>query len=251
MKENTIQQKIIDLIFEYEKILKERHLVDYRYNVIYAESLFDLFKISNENNILEKIILAINQKKSLDEVNTLLTKLKDDYSKNITNFLAVKRNAKFVVDKMNTWTDEYNKEMDDTYYEYIKDFHPALKTNIDPNELKTFQHLNGLYNDNNYQSFVALIEMVKPMLRKCECDDENINAQLEKNYEKFQNEIPTIIEKLKNDYPLNKKYVFDNDVTMLAEQADLRVELTKLKSKNKELHENLIEIYGEDVKISS
>lgn len=244
-------KNLVDLIFNYEKFLKESHLINYKYHNSFNEKLTTLLKLNKENNALTSIITAVNNKVDQEKMTELINNLVNDYNNSITRASKFDNNAKLAINKIKGLSKENEESFDAIYYTYISNYHPALFSRIEENNLRMYKQLNSFYNDCNQPAFEEMLDLVKNGLRKFDENDEESILSLKKIYERLSVEIPSSIEKLKVKYPYVKMNVFDNDMTVLAEDADLRVSITKEKNMNEALQKDLFKLTGQSFKLEN
>jgi hypothetical protein len=242
-----LQKEIGKYLYEYEKFIKDGHIIDMKYIDCFYDLLVEQFIISSENMLLHGVCDKLNNNIPLTDVDSFIVSSKKDYNQKIVTYNNKRNNAKYVIDSYND--EEASKELEEVFRTYCLDNHPAVKIMITKLERMTFDELRVNYLNNNLSSYTALYELQKESIRPCMLTDEHYEKAIS-YYNKVKQDIMNEMEKKISEYPYIKKEVFDNDITIAREKADLIVNLNKQKQMNKALHQDVINIYGEDIKIN-
>ena len=242
-----LQKEMGRYLYEYEKFIKDGHILDMKYINIYYDLLVEQFTITAENMLLQGVCDKLNNNVSLSDVDSFITSSKKDYNQKIVLYANKMNNARYVIDAFND--DEVTKELEELFRVYCLDNHPAVKIMITKLERMTFDELRANYLNNNLSGYTSLYELQKESIRPCILTEEHYPKAI-LYYDKIKIDIEKEMDKKMGEYPYIKKEVFDNDITLAREKADLIVNLNKQKQMNKALHQDVIKIYGEDIKIN-
>lgn len=243
-----LQDEMGSYLYEYERFLKEGHIIDMKFTFHFYDLLEEQYTITSENALLTTLCAKLNDKVALADIDAFILSSKKDYNLKLVSYRNKNNNAKNVINSLDNV--EYTKELEEYFKEYCLKDHPAVKIMITKLERMTFDELRIFYLNNNLQSYTALYDLQKESIRPCMLTEEQYQKACD-YYNKTKNDIANEMEKKLSEYPYIKKDAFEDDITIAREKAEIIVALNKQKAMNKALHQEVIKLYGEDVKITN
>ena len=243
---NKIQKELGNYLYEYEKFIKDGHYLDMKYTNQFYSLLEEQFTINFENILLQQVCSKLIDKQSLDDIDSFIKSNKKEYNQKLVSYRKKNGNSKYVINAFNN--DEVTKEFEEIFKAYCIENHPAVKIMITKLERLTFDELRVHYLNNNLSAYTELYELQKGVIRPCMLNDEQYSKAIE-YYDKIKNDIANEMEAKLSEYPYNKKEVFENEITIAREKAELVVDINRKKQMNKALHQDIVNLYGEDITI--
>lgn len=239
-----LQNEVGDLLYKYESFLKKSHITDCRIINEYSDLILESLCLRNENSLLAHVCQMLNDKKSLDEVDAYIKEAKDKHQTNLINFNKKKEYSKKLVETLKDT--EATKELEERFKEFVKENHPAVKIFITKVERMTYDQIRKCYLDNNLLEYESFLKLQESFIRPCVLTEKDYN-NANQYYYQIRNNIVAEMTKKKNEYPLILENIFENDMTIASHKANYIIENNRFKADNKSLHQNVINIYGEDI----
>ncbi len=241
-----IQNQLIEILIDYSYFLKKGAQLDYKYCYTFKDEIAADFKIRNENTMLMTAIQMLADKKSLDEVDNYIEEYKKNYAVGLNQMnqkLLISTNA-----TNNRLDDEHQKLLDDHFNEMIKNYYPALRMTDDQEYIRSFELLQLLYQQNNYDTYFASYELFKDKFVKK--DYHGVNLEKYANfYFTFMQRITVDTNQRKNKFPYIKEEVFEDEITVAREKGDFKARINKLIEANKAIKKDFKEVYGEIIEL--
>ncbi len=236
------------IIYNYEKFLKDCILLDYRYNDQFFDLLQKVRYFEVENGLLATCLQNRSQNPEFDTTK-VLSDFKEGYSKELENALEKHKVAHSVVSHLNDNTPDENKEFEKIYQDFIKENHPVVKALVTDEEKELYEKLKIFYYENNYKGFMEAYELNKDTFKEVEYP-EDLFAKISQYYYDIRKNIGADFTKRQKGYPFIKKDVFQDDMTIAEEDANLKTSYNKLLGDNKKLHQDYIKMFGSDLSLN-
>lgn len=241
-----IQEQMVKTLLVYEGFCKKANLLKARYNVLFGKYTETEIKLKLENELIVNVVKMLNDKKSLNEVEQIISKGKAIYSKAQVDMAKEFEHDALVV---KSFEDEQQIiTAEEAFKEYVTRNHPAIKMSVSNNEAQLYNALRSLYCENNASGFNSVLEMNKNLLSQVEFTEDKY-TEYYKYYMNTARQIQLDMQKRLEAFPFIKEAVFTDDMSIAAEQADIRVRINALTGVNKALHVDLISVYGEDINL--
>lgn len=240
-----IQEQMAKSLIVYERFLKKSNYLKAKYNCHFGKYTEQELKYRIENDIMINVVKMITEEKSVDEIEQLIEKGKKMYAKTMVDLANEFKHDTFVV---------YNFEntdlnvMEEIFEKYVRENHPAIKMAISNEEAQVYNALRALYCDNNIPGFENVLELNKNLLSKVEYTEDKF-VEYYKYYLKTARDIQNDMEKKLKAFPFDKEEMFKDNISLAAEEGELRVRVNKLSQANKNLHKDLTKLYGEDINL--
>lgn len=241
-----LQNEMGNVLYKYESFLKKSHVLDCKIINEFYEQIRESIRLKNENIIITNVCKMLNDNKTLEEVDSYINENKNKHEISMTNLEKKKEYSKVLMEALKD--EEVNNELESRFKEFVKENHPAVKILITKAERMTYDQLRKLYLDNNLSGFEAFLDLQSSFIRPCALEEKDYN-NANGYYYQTRNNIFMEMEKKKKEYPLVLENVFENEMTIESHRANYIIENNKLKAQNKALHQDLINLYGEDIKL--
>lgn len=241
-----IQEQMIQTLIVYERFCKKANLLKARYNGIFGKYTENELKLKLENELIVNVVKMLNDKKSLNEVEEIIKKGKAIYAKAVVDMANEFEHDALVVKSFDN--DEKVDATEKVFEQYLRANHPAIKMAVSNNEAQLYNALRSLYCENNVSGFTSVLEMNNNLLSNVEYTEDKY-VEYYKYYMNTARQIQMDIEKRLKSFPFVKESVFADNISIAAEEADIRVRINSLNGVNKALHADLISVYGEDINL--
>ncbi len=243
-----LQAQLADVVVAYETFCKKGHLLDLRFNYALNELLVKEEYLRYENGLLAGICTMIIDKKGLDKVEAYVKQQREEYAKRIVARTQKVSHAAHILKVMKELPNEIIDLLEDSFKEYVINYHPAVKFISSEDENILYEHLKKFYYENNYSGFKEMLDLNKNLLKKASFDDdEEFQLKVINYYYGIMEEMATDVNKRRTEYPYNIEPIFNDKLSIAAYEGELRALISKLADGNKALHEDLINLYGEDI----
>jgi hypothetical protein len=241
-----LQNEMGNLLYKYEAFLKRCHITDCKIINEYHDVIAESIRLRAENSILASVCSMLNEKKSLDEVDNQIQDAKNKYQTTCVNFNNKREYAKVLLKNLND--EESTRELEERFKEFVIENHPAVKILITKMERMSYDQLRKLYLDNNLGGYESFLELQKSFFRPCQLTEKDYNTA-NAYYFDMRGKIVQEMDKKSKEYPLIFENVFENEMTIASHRANYIIENNKLKAANKSLHQDVINVYGEDINL--
>ncbi|MBQ9124167.1 MAG: hypothetical protein IJY14_00605 [Acholeplasmatales bacterium] len=242
-----LQSETADLIIQYDHFDKVSFMLDLQYSMQYAEQLDKGFILSKENELMQSVLLMVSGGKSTVEINAYILAFKVQTQNELKN-MQNKRNLGFeVFNRINEMTEEQYYNMVQLYENYIKNYHPGIKMNATEADNLIYKQARDYFKTSNYIALNSLIGRL-PESQKVNISEAEYN-KANAYYHKIKLTIANDIKNRKDKYPFDKKSVFANEMTELAEKFDLEENIKQITILNEALHKDYVAVMREDVKL--
>ena len=242
-----LQSETADLIIQYDHFDKVSFMLDLQYSMQYAELLDKGFRISKENELMQSVLLMVTAGKSTVEINAYILAFKVQTENELKNMENKRRLGYEVFNRINEMTEEQYHNMVQLYENYIKDYHPGIKMNASDADNLIYKQARDYFKTSNYVALNSLIgrlpESQKANILESEYNKANVH------YHNIKLTIANDIKNRMDKYPFNKKSVFDNEMTELAEKFELEENIKQITKLNESLHRDYVVVMREDVKL--
>ena len=242
-----VQKQVGDALYIFDKFEKDGYLLDLRYIVKFYPEIEKKNKLVNENMLISIVAdMLKNKKQGLEEVENYISRFKKDY---LNKYVAIDRkyqNAKIVLMAIDRLTSDELELFEASYSDFVHRFHPGVTMSTDINVQMSFNNIKRFYYQNNFSSFSSLLQMNKNTFKEANIEEDKYQFASEYYY----NLIGDLKYKMSKDsekYPYNKYEVFNDDFGIENERANLLHEINELRELNKGLHNDIKEVYGEDI----
>lgn len=242
-----LQNQMIESVYAYERFLKKGNLLDVEFNYNFHDYIEKGYKLDQENILMQDIILKLNNKESLESIESYISEFKAKYNKVYVALKQKERNCKAVCENSKVMSSAVIDEFERVFKDYVSSYHPAIKVYITKNEADLFEQLKKCYYENNYNAFQMLLDLNKN-LKKIDIPEEKY-IEASQYYYSIMQQIKLDVDKRKNAYPYDKENVFNDEITIASEEAEFKVEMSKLLGINTSLHKDLVSAYGEDISL--
>lgn len=236
------------IIYNYEKFLKDCVLLDYKYNDHFYEFLQKIRYYEVENGLLASCINGRRQDPNF-EVEKVFADFKKGYTQELDNMVRKHEIAHVVVQHQGDFTEEENKEFEQMYQKFIAENHPVVKALVTDEEKLAYEKLKAFYYENNYTGFKEAYELNKDVFKEVEYP-EDIFAKISQYYYDVRKNIGAEFNKRQKSYPFVKRGVFQDDMTIAEEDANLKTNYNRLLSDNKKLHNDFMNMFGKDITLN-
>lgn len=240
-----LQLEFAQQMFSYEQFCKLGYQLENKFCFYFYEYMEKEYKLMTENEMMQKVIILLKDKKGLMEVEKCIEAYKLSLSKSIVSLNSKYNYAKQIVNALNNDGLEY---LEEDFKNYVMKYHPAVKMLVTKQEGEFYKQLKKMYFDNNYSGFQAVYDLNKNLIQPYSIAEDKYIETAEYYY-KVLEQIKLDVNKKKNIFPYNKEEVFVDDLTIAAEVAEFKIKINKLLGINKSLHKDIIEIYGEDINL--
>ena len=242
----TLQEQLKTILVDYSYFLKKGAQLNYKYIHYFKDEVLKDFQIRNENTMLVTAITMLKDKKKLDEVDKYLEDYKLNYQKELSNLnKRILAADKVCNTKIN---DEAQKELEEHFLDLVRNYYPALRLEENQEYVKSFELLQLLYQQNNYNTYFATYDLFKNLF--VEKNYQNVD------YDKYANVYLNLMQRVTTDtvqrkqgFPYTKEDAFEDEITIAREKGDFRANLNKLSEANKVIKEDFKEAYGELVEL--
>lgn len=241
-----LQKEFGESIVSYENFCKKMYLLDIEYNYHFHEYIEKEYKLLEENALLKDVIIQLNEKKALAEIEQYVSDVTTKYNKNIVALRNKQMASELIFKNNSTLSKELIQDLEVEFKNYALSNHPAVKILISTQERAVYDQLRKFYFDNNYNSFTALLDLNQNVIRPSLLTEDKYNMAAEYYYTTM-GKLRIEVNSKTNQYPLNKENVFHDEFSIAAEEAEFKIRLNHLLGMNKSLHKDIIEIYGEDI----
>lgn len=232
----------------FERINKEAYLLDMKYIFTFKEYSIDDFLYTQENKSLFEIIQKINDKENMEAVDKFIQEKKLEMDK-LKKFI---NNKNIAANQINIHqgelTEEVKKEIEDLFFDFCQKYHPAVKMKVSKQEANLYYNLRQAYFEDNFAMLDSLYNEYKKAFDVISFNESQYIEVAQYYYETSRG-TDNQIYKMKHEYPLVKENVFEDELSIAREKSELRVHLNKLKEANKNLHKDIINLYGEDINL--
>ena len=242
-----LQSEIADLIIQYDHFDKVSFMLDLQYSMQYAELLDKGFKLSKENELMQSVLLMVSAGKSTIEINAYILAFKAQANNELKNMENKLRLGSEVFNRIKEMTEEQYINMVQLYENYIKEYHPGIKMNASEADNLIYKQARDYFKTSNYIALNSLIGRL-PESQKANISESEYN-KANVFYHKIKLTIANDIKNRQDKYPFDKKKVFENEMTELAEKFDLEENIKQITILNQNLHKDYIAVMREDVKI--
>lgn len=246
MEFKELQTEFGKMIFSYEAFCKKGYLLDIEYNYHFHDYIEKEYRLLEENELLKNVVLMLKEKKSLAEIEKHISDTSVKYNKNIVALRNKAKNSEHIYRVGKELSLEVVSEFEKEFKEYLMENHPAVKIMISPQEKAVYNQLRSFYFENNYGSYSAFLDLNRKVIQPSLLTADKYDMAA-KYYYNTMGEIRLDMNKKKNTYPYNKEEVFLDEMNLAAEEADFKIRLNALLGINKSLHQDVMEVYGEDI----
>lgn len=243
-----IQKQFGETMYAYEQYLKKGYLLDMMYNYHFNDYIVKEYKLNIENELLKNVIEMLNAKESLDAVEAYISNAKGINAKNIVALDRKYREATQIINATDNLTEEIDESFETSFKELVMVSHPALKGTVTKEEADMFNQLRQFYFSNNYSGFLAYLEMFEKKFAAISIQEDKFE-ETAVYYYNVMSELKLDANKKSQTYPYDKEPVFEDDITIAAENAEFKGKIRILNELNSSLQKDALEIYGEEIKL--
>lgn len=236
------------IIYNYEKFLKDCILLDYRYNDQFYDLLQKVRYYEVENGLMATCLQNRSQNPEFD-ITKVIEDFKKGYSNELLNAKGKHEIAHAVVAHLNDLTDDESKEFEAMYQKFIAENHPVVKAIITDEERAVYEKLKIFYYENNYKGFKEAYELNKDVFKEPEYPEDQY-SKISAYYYDVRKNIGADFNKRQKNYPFTKRAVFQDDMTIAEEDANLKTNYNKLLSDNKKIHQDYFRTFGNDISLN-
>lgn len=244
---DEMRDEFSQIIYNYEKFLKDNILLDYRYNTQYFDTLQKLRFYEVENGLMARCFQARQENPEID-IKEIIDSFHKGYKKEVEDAYNKHKIAEVVTKHNLEMTEEDNKEFEEMYKKFIHDNHPVVKALITDEEKQVYEKLKVYYYENNFAGFKEAYELNKDVFKEPEYKEELFN-QISSYYYEIRKRIGQDFMKKQKAYPFTKKDVFADEMSIAYEEGEIKTAMTKMIRDNHKLHEDFVKTFGYDVSI--
>lgn len=237
-----LQREIGETVVSYERFCKKGYLLDMQYTSHFHEYIEKEYRLSGENEALKQVLMKVKQQESPQETERWLKEFKVRYAQTIVRLSDKIQKSKLIAEV----SEETAESMEQAFEAYAMAYHPAVRIFISKEEKAIYNQLRVLYMENKLSAFTALLEMNQNQLQKQEIEEGKYIQAAEYYYHTVE-QIRLDMKKKEASFPYTKESLFEDSLSLAAEEAEFRVRLNLLSGLNKSLHKDITTLYGKDI----
>ena len=241
-----LQNELKNILVDYTKFLKKGATLDLKYTNEFKDEILKDFKLRNENSMLIQASTMLNDKKSLEEVDKYIDNYKANYNILFNNLNAKINNCNLVFEK--PLDEERKNELEEHFLNVVKTASPLLLIDADKAYYNSFNLLQMLYQQNNYETYFADYELNKELFNEKNFSNVDFDKYIN-YYMNLMQKITYDINQRKNKYPFDKENVFVDEISIARERGNFRANLTKISEANKAIKLDFKALYGKIVEL--
>lgn len=245
---NEMVKEFGEDVYSFEKFLKKGFVLEASYITIYNELLKDINYVTFENNLLKDAIEKLSNNETIDSIKIYLIDNRKKLNDSIAQLVARDTYYKKVYDSAYSFLTNENEDVEALYRDYCLNHHPAVRAFISKQEEKLSNYLKKEYFENNFNNLKTLLEKNQGVFINDEIGEDKFN-DISAHYFKLRKNMNVERAARLKKYPFVKENVFKDELSIASEEADLRVQLKKLKDLNEALHKDYVSAFGEDFKL--
>lgn len=235
-------------VYEFEKFMKLGFILEACFITKFNKYLKEINRLTLENTLIRNAIDKLNKesreeadkyiieerKRSTDEIVRLIAR--DEYYKKVSTY-----GEPFI-------KGEEDSKLEDAFKDYCLKEHPAVKAIVSKAEEELYEYVKRNYYQNDIVSYSKMIENNQKLFTTSIIEEDKYN-QISTHYFKLRQSINIETNKRKNNYPYTKKEMFLDDLKVAEEEAELRIQLKKIKDANEALHKDFVSLFTNDIKL--
>lgn len=245
---NEMVKEFGEDVYSFEKFLKKGFILEASYITVYNGLLKDINYITFENNLLKDGMEKLKNNQSLEDINKYLLENKKKVNDTIAQLVTRDIYYKKVYDSAYQFLSKENEELEEIYKDYCLKHHPAVRAFISKQEEELSNYLKKEYFEDNLENLKTLLEKNQGVFINDEIEESKFN-DVSGHYFKLRKNMNVERQTRLQKYPYIKENVFKDDLSIASEEADLRIQLKKLKDLNEALHKDYVANFGNDFKL--
>ncbi len=244
-----MQNEFADYLYEYEKVIKEGYLLDLKYNKEFSALLVELHNLEIETGVMKDCLEKLQAGEAIENLNAFIAKVKESFQKKLVEIEKKNKRAVEVTNRTEALTDEEKKDFEEYFHEFVKEYYPPVKLLLPPDLKPTFDMLKHAYYDNNISFFKEVFELNRISFM-CPEIPENDYPKVSAYYYDFKKKVSIDRVERTKKYPYIKKDVFTDEMSIKAEEGELLMRISKIKSLNKVLKSDFVNAFGYELNLS-
>lgn len=245
---NDLQNQLGNILYEYERLLKKGFIINLKYQVKFKSYLEKLKKYNEENKLIQQVIIMVNEKKVENEIEQTINLATLKYNKELVNIQNNVRNYESILRNIANISNDNISKMEFDFKNYVLKRHPALKINVSKEQDLIYRQLRIAYEENNIENFYKCFKIALS-IDTCENISEEDYSKYSINYYELMEKLKLEIQRLSTLYPYTKENVFLDDMSILHEEAELKINVNNLLGINSSLHKDLLNCYFKDISL--
>ncbi|MBE6137194.1 MAG: hypothetical protein E7176_02225 [Erysipelotrichaceae bacterium] len=246
---NEIKEQFGQTMYAYEQFLKKGYLLEMMYNYHFYDYIVKEYKLNIENELLRNVLDMLNAKQSLDMVDAYIDNARKINAQNLISLDKKHRNATEVVNAMESMSEEDDEKLENEFKKFVMESHPAVKGTVTKEESNMYNQAKHFYIVNNLGAFNECRELFKNSFKPADIKEEDFE-KISAYYYSTMQDLKLEANKRNNAFPYTIEGVFEDDVTISAENAEFKIKLKNLTEMNTALQKDAVEIFGEEIKLN-
>ncbi len=242
---NEMVKEFGEDVYDFEKFLKKGFILEASYITIFNGLLKEINHATFENNLLKDGIEKLKNNESVDDINKYLIENKKKINDTIAQLVVRDNYYKKVYDSAYSFLTKENEEVEALYKDYCLKHHPAVRAFVSKQEEELSNYLKKEYFEDNLEHLKTLLEKNQGVFINDEIEDSKFN-DISGHYFKLRKNMNVEKQARLKKYPFIKENVFKDELSIASEEAELRIQLKKLKDLNEALHKDFTQIFGSD-----
>ena len=235
---NELVREFGEEIYSFEKFLKDCYITEVSYITLFNSFLKEINILTLENQLIKDSLEKLASGIEIEEVRKFVIEQKQQLTRTIASLVERDNYYKRVYDNTSPYFPNGNKELEDLYHDYCINHHPAVRAIITKPEEEIYNNLKRLYSENEYDAFVKYLEEKKSLFDNREIPQDKYN-DVSLHYYRLRKNMVGQRNNMMNQLPYKKKEVFKDEMSIASEEAELRIQIKKLKELNDALHKDL------------
>ncbi len=239
----NLKNKLINALVECELLQRKIYFLSQAYLLEFHDYLEQNLYLTQENNILINSIKLKVDGKTLEEIKDYQKDAEAEFTKQLNDFNRKYQKALDLKKRCKNYSENDLIQLDENFKQYCILYHPVLKVNSSMQEQLIYQSLASLYREGNITGYRNLINEFSNVLSPVQIEDKDLEIA-SVHYQKSLDDILRAVQQQKEQMPLIKEDIFNDDAKMTNEYADIRETNYEGKQMNQNLQKDYQEQFG-------
>ena len=239
-----------ELVVNFDRFQKDCFILDLNYNLAFYDVLHPIRELELETFILSQALEMKEKNEKEEDITKYLDRVSEQFADE--NLRAENKNnyAKQVIGYTSRLSKEERLEVENIYADFMIENHPVVNL-INSQEAKnSYETIKKFYMESNLLGLKEILDVQKKFLAHEDVNDEAEFVKYSQVYFETRQKITSSFNKQSKEYPMNKKPVFNDEMSIEREHDELKLHMKKEKEKNNEMHNHFIEVFGKDYSIT-
>lgn len=244
----AIRDKLTTVVLEYETMQRKIYFLNNSYYIAFKDLLEQRLYLEYENKYLLEAITKKKENMNGEQIKELLEQNRIQFNSILESFHKKMSTASELEQRCRHYQAADIENLDQEFMDFCMLYHPVIKAHSTVAERNAYSALSMVYRMGNIAGYHNLLEEFKDTFTSTSVLDEEYDT-IARLYEESYRNLVALIDKQKNEFPLNKEAIFVDEAAMTNEYAALREKTAQLRDMNKQIHKDFILNYKFDFEL--